>query len=509
MSAGMRSILDYLEVSASRNPSKTAVIDEHGALSYEELLQYSRRIGSALAEHIAPRRPVPILMDKSAGALCSFLGSAYAGCFYVLLNPELPQARLQQVLEVLQADRVVTDGAHLALAEALFPGERVLLVDELKGHEADLPRLEAIRANLLDLDPLYANFTSGSTGVPKGVVVGHRSVLDFIDEFTRLFHITEADIIGNQAPFDFDVSVKDIYSSLAVGATLVIIPRRLFSLPAGLLDFICAHNVTTMIWAVSALCLISTFHGLDYRVPEAVNKVLFSGEVMPMKHLRSWMEHLPNAQFVNLYGPTEITCNCTYYVIDRTSDYSDGIPIGRAFPNEHVFLLDEADREILAPDRNGELCVRGTALALGYYNAPEQTAAHFVQNPLNPCFPELIYRTGDLAHYGTDGNLYFAGRKDFQIKHMGHRIELEEIERAMTEIPGVERSCCLFDERRSKLLGFYVGSLDKKTVHQALNERLPKFMVPGSLTQVEQMPMTKNGKIDRKALAALKRGGRT
>ena len=504
----MKSVTEYLELSAGRFPHKTAVADEKESLTYESLLRYSRQIGSGIARRSPVRRPVPVLMEKSARTLAAFLGIAYADCFYVLLNPELPAARLEQVKAVLGADWVITDEANRPLAESLFPAERLLTIESLSEEEEDTALLQLRQAQQLDLDPLYANFTSGSTGVPKGVVVGHRSVLDFIDVFTKEFQFTEADIFGNQAPFDFDVSVKDIYSALAVGGTLVIVPRRLFSLPTELLDFICDRKVTVMVWAVSALCLISTFHGLDYRVPETVRQVLFSGEVMPMKHLSSWMEHLPDARFVNLYGPTEITCNCTYHVIDRERDYAGGIPIGGAFPNEQVFLLDGEDHEVTEPNASGEICVRGTALALGYYNAPEQTAAHFVQNPLNPHFPELIYRTGDLAYYNERDELVFAGRKDFQIKHMGHRIELEEIERAISEIPGVERACCLFEARRSKLLGFYVGSADKKELHHALSEKLPFFMVPGSLTQLEQMPMTKNGKIDRKALAELKRGGR-
>ena len=152
---------------------------------------------------------------------------------------------------------------------------------------------------------------------------------------------------------------------------------------------------------------------------------------MPVKHLNIWKKYLPEAMYVNVYGPTEITCNCTYHIIDREYEPGENLPIGKPFPNEKVFLLDEEDREVTKPGEKGEICVSGTALSLGYYNNPEQTAKAFVQNPLNQSYLEPIYRTGDLAYYGEDGNLYFASRKDFQIKHMGHRIELGEIETAL------------------------------------------------------------------------------
>ena len=500
----MYNVLQWLEESREKYPSKIAVIDEMGALTYEELVTRSKAIGSELIKYVGMRKPVAVLADKGIDTLSTFFGIVYAGCFYVSFNPELPEVRLNQVQSVLDAEYIVTDEEHLERAKELVSEDKILLIEDLKKASVDESALECVRNKAIDTDPLYANFTSGSTGVPKGVVVSHRSVIDFIKVFTDLFDFNDMDIIGNQAPFDFDVSVKDIYSSIRMGATLVIIPRKYFSKPVELLDFICEKKITTMTWAVSALCLITTFHGLDYKVPETVNKILYSGEVMPLKHLKEWMSHLPNTKFVNVYGPTEITCNCTYHVIDRERDYEGGVPIGKAFPNEHVFLLSEDNKEVTEVGVPGEICVRGTALALGYYRAKEQTDKNFVQNPLNDAYIDMIYRTGDLGKYNEAEEIVFSGRKDFQIKHMGHRIELEEVEAAMAKIEGIERVCCVFDEVKSKLYGFYIGDMDKKELHKRMSEKLPAFMIPNALRKVEEMPLTKNGKIDRKQLLANK-----
>ena len=501
------SVLSYLENSAAARPDATAVVEEDRRYTYRQLAEGARRAGTALARMGARGCPVGVYMEKGFDALRAFMGALYAGGFYSLLSPELPEGRLKLVQSVLDAPVIVAAEALVDSARALFPGARVVTLAELDQCPEDPALLARIRASAIDTDPVYVNFTSGSTGVPKGIAVSHRSVLDFIDCFTETFALRRDDVIANQAPFDFDVSVKDIYSALKLGATLLIVPRRLFSAPAALADCLCEGGATVMIWAVSALCLLTTFHALDYRVPERVRAIIYSGEVMPMKHLKQWREHLPGAMFVNVYGPTEITCNCTYHILDPERDYEGGVPIGRPFPNEDVFLLDEDDRRIEEPDRTGEICVRGTALALGYYAAPEQTAARFTQNPLNGRWPERIYRTGDLGRLDGAGELYFCGRKDFQIKHMGHRIELEEIERAMAAVEGVERCCCTFDEKKSRLTGYYVGNIDRAALHARLSEALPVFMVPGALRQVDEMPLTKNGKIDRKALDA-QAGGR-
>lgn len=501
----MKSVLEYLENTAHGKGGETAVEFEDKSINWQDLVNCSRQIGTGLARLINRRKPIPILAEKSIDTLCTFFGAVYAGCFYVLLNPRLPEVRLKSILNTLEADYLFTTDENLELGKRLC--SNVTIIEDLK-NDTDDELLDDIRSGMIDTDPLYALFTSGSTGVPKGVLVSHRNVIDFIDGFTDVFHISENDVIANQAPFDFDVSVKDIYSAMKTGARLVLVPTPLFSRPTELTDYLSEHQVTTLIWAVSALCLISTFHCLDYRRPDKITKILFSGEVMPAKHLAEWQKHYPNAEFVNLYGPTEITCNCTYHIIDGSREYDRGIPIGKPFENREILLLDENNRLICESHRAGEICVRGTSVAIGYCNNPQQTAKSFVQNPTNTLYPDIIYRTGDLAEYDENGDLFFCGRKDFQIKHMGHRIELEEIEKAMESIDAISRACCVFEEKKSKLYGFYLGDIDKKELHRLLSEKLPVFMVPGALRRADEFPLTKNGKMDRKKLMELYGGRR-
>ncbi|MDO5402050.1 MAG: AMP-binding protein, partial [Eubacteriales bacterium] len=239
-----------------------------------------------------------------------------------------------------------------------------------------------------------------------------------------------------------------------------------------------------------------------YKIPRFIDKVIFSGEVMPIKHLNQWRAYYPKAVFVNVYGPTEITCNCTYYIVDRDFELDETLPMGRPFPNERVFLLDEKD-SLITPDRHnaiGEICVSGTAVTMGYYNNKEKTEQAFVQNPLNKVYNEIIYRTGDLGYYNREGMMCFSSRKDFQIKHMGHRIELGEIEMAINAENDVQRACCIFDKDNNRILGFYEGTATKKAITHELMQKLPKYMLPSELIHVEAMPITKNGKIDRKVL---------
>ena len=508
----VKNILDFLDNSVKQFPDKCAVCDSNSELTYKELDEISDRIGAALLSVTEPRMAVPVYMDKSCQALAIFLGAVKAGCFYLMLDPTQPIERANMILDTLEATVMIANEKTLTKAQKLGFTGKVIVDSECINHEVtddERMHLEKIREQALDIDPLYSIFTSGSTGVPKGVVVNHRSVIDFIDCFTDIFDITSEDVIGNQAPFDFDVSVKDIYSALKTGATLVLIPKMMFSFPTKLLDYLDEKKITSLTWAVSALCIITTLNGFEYKVPRYINKVIFSGEVMPIKHLNIWREHYPDAMFVNVYGPTEITCNCTYYIVDRHYDLDEILPMGKAFPNERVFLLDEEDKLIDSSKHNqiGEICVSGTAVTLGYYNNREKTDQAFVQNPLNKAYNEIIYRTGDLGYYNKNGMMCFSSRKDFQIKHMGHRIELGEIDMAINAEENVLRACCIFDQDNNKILGFYEGTATKKAITHGLMQRVPKFMIPSELIHVDKMPITKNGKIDRKQLMTDYEGG--
>lgn len=492
-------VLDYLEETAAKYPEKIAFADINDKVTWNQFVKNARNISYFIADNFERGSAVPVMMEKSVRTLEFFFGALYAGCFYSYFDSTFPDSRLSSMISTLGVSKIISERKN----EKKLSGLQItpLFTDVIP----DMPHKDvgARQELIIDTDPVYANFTSGTTGTPKAVLVNHKNVIDFITCFTEIFEIQAEENLANQAPFDFDVSVKDIFSGIFTGATVHLVPKAYFSFPTKLLDYLEEREITTLIWAVSALCIISTLNGFSYKIPSKLKKIMFSGEVMPIKQLRKWKENVPDAEYINLYGPTEITCNCTYYRLPKEISEDYVTPMGYPFPNERVFLLDENDNLIVETGLEGEICVSGSCVALGYYDNPK-TDEVFVQNPCNKKFFERIYRTGDLGKLGDDGLFYYIGRKDTQIKHMGHRIELGEIEGNIEKNCSVTRAVAIFTN--NKIYAFYTTTdnqpIEKKDIVTSLKVDLPVYMVPSDFIHIDEFPLTKNGKVDKRALEA-------
>ena len=494
----IRVISDYLRASVEHFSDNIVLADKEKTVKYCEALEIAENIaGSLIKEHLF-KNPVAVMMDKSADAVMAFWGVAISGNFYTVIDTKMPEARVKKILEVFQPNVIITDFKNLSSARefCMSSNIKVLIYEELCQFNADKKLIYTTEKRIIDTDILYVLFTSGTTGIPKGVIISHRSVIDYIEWATETFHFNNDSIFGNQAPFYFDNSVLDIYATIRNGAMLHIIPKMLYSFPIRLLEYIRDHKINTIFWVPTVLTRVADMGILDSCDISCLKNILFAGEVMPAKQLNIWIRKLPDALFANLYGPTEITVDCTYYIIDRKIEDNEPVPIGYPCENSDILVLNQ-ENQLTAVGEKGELCVRGTSLSFGYYNNPEKTAIAFVQNPLNTMYEEKIYRTGDIVHYNERGEIIYDGRIDSQIKHTGHRIELGEIETAVSSIQEIQMNCCVHKALEDQIVLFYTGAVDPKEVREKLAILLPEYMLPNVYKKLEQMPLNMNGKIDR------------
>lgn len=491
-----RIVTDYLNYSAEEYPEKPAFCDNQRQMTYRQLQQEAFHVAMSLINRNIFKKPILIFMDKSAECIAAYMGAAYSGNFYSPLDIDMPAERIGKIVETLLPEMVVASEKCREKAEKLFQEIPVLYYEEMQKQEVEIERIRRVENQIIDTDILYVLFTSGSTGIPKGVTVSHKSVIAYACWVKTAFGFDENTIFGNQTPFYFSMSVLDIFQTLCNGATLYIIPKVLFSFPIRLLEYLNEHSINTIYWVPTALCQVANTRALEKRKPETLKKVLFAGEVMPAKQLNVWRKMLPDALYANLFGPTETTDICCYYVLGREIADTESVPIGYACRNTDLLILDEDDLPVSGHDI-GELCVRGSILASGYYRNPEKTAEVFVQNPVNPDYPEIIYRTGDLVHVNERKELIYDSRKDFQIKHLGHRIELGEIEAVASGAEGVDRVCCLYHKEQKQIILFYTGTAGEEILQSTIKSNLPVYMVPSKIKNVIVMPINANGKIDR------------
>lgn len=497
-----RTILEILEKTAKKFPDKIIYEDINRKSTYSEFIQVTQKIGSSLAKKIQDiNKPVAIYIDRSVTCLETMMGVSYSGNYFTVLDTKSPKERIDLILQTLPEISIVVEKKNVEkIKELNFDGE-IFIYEELIEEKIDNDKLSEIRNRIIDTDPMYVQFTSGSTGVPKGIVICHRSVITYAYNIKETFKIDEKTIFGNEPPFYFSMSTLEIYTTMISGATMYIIPKMYFAFPIKLLTFLKEKKINTIYWVPSVLCIVANMKALDEIELPDLKKVLFAGEVMPVKQLNIWIEHFPNTMFANLCGPTEITDICTYYIVDRKFENNESLPIGKACYNCDVLIIKE-DGTRAKNGEEGELCVRGSFLALGYYNNPEKTNQAFIQNPLNTAYPEIIYKTGDIVKTNERGEILYISRKDFQIKHMGYRIELGEIENAINNIDGIISCACIYDNENKKIILFYQGNnkLTDKEILQKSKEALPNYMIPNEIHRLSQMVYNANGKIDKNQL---------
>ena len=482
-----RNVLDWLKDAARLAPDAAAFAMPGNTVSWRRVYDRARSVGSFLAARVPRQSPVLILMEKSPDCLCAMLGAAFAGCFYTPLDSSMPENRMRLIAETLRPAVILCEEKFSEIAARIAEDALVCGYGDV-GEETDEELLTERRTGHIDNDLLYVLFTSGSTGVPKGVSITHRSVIDFVEWACGALRLPQGPRFGSQAPFYFDNSVLDIYCAMRMRGSLFLIPKGDFMFPKKLLARLRDEKIDTLFWVPSALTALAKADVLAPGCLPELKRVFFCGEVMPCGTLNQWKKALPEADYVNMYGPTEITDVCAWYRVNRDFADTDSLPIGFPCQNTRIYLIE------------GELCVGGACLSPGYYNAPEKTAAAFVQNPLRPQIPEIIYKTGDLAEYNDRGELMFLGRRDSQIKRSGYRIELGEIECALQNAAGIELACCYYDGAREKIVAAYTGDADEKELKKTLKTALPKYMLPDVILKRDSLPRTGSGKLDRIAL---------
>ena len=559
-------ILTYLDETAARYPDKLAFIGEASALTFLELKSKTEAIGSFIASKYIYNEPILVFMEKSPEEVSALLGVVRSGNFYVAIDLDMPEARLNAIIDITKAKLMIVDRNTREKAKSLgFRGD-ICSYEEALSRQINDELLLDISHKAKETDTIYLVFTSGSTGKPKGVVASHRNVIDYIEGLGIVLERDENTVFGNQAPLYLDASLKDVYTTLKYGAATYFIPKKLFMSPVKLIEYLNEHKINTICFVSSALTIFTKLSAFDFAKPEYLKVVAFGGEVLPIGHLKQWMKACPGARFINLYGATECTGMSSYYVVYDVEKLENGIPIGKPLPDTEIFLMDEEgnpianphpgagifskdeeDSHIAKPDdteifghskidlsigkrlpnaetflidkeyshivkqsaemeklrHKGEICIGGTGLSSGYYKDEERTKAKFVNYTLTDGRSILLYKTGDIGYFGEDGELYFAGRKDNQIKHRGYRIELEEIEACGGAFEGVDRGCCIYNPEKEVIIFFYEGRIEEVKVKENFRNKLASYMVPGKVVKLDRLPVMAGGKIDRKALSKL------
>jgi len=510
--------------SARRFPDRPAVQDATTTFTHRELHELSNGVAGLLTSRGLTRGDrVGMWMPKQARSVAVMLGVSKCGGIYVPVDPQAPVDRAAFILGNADISVLVTSRRLLASLshhlESFASLRAVLVVDDQGGELSQTPvptlgwgsvmpsgETPAI-ANAVDSDPAYMLYTSGSTGTPKGVVISHLNALTFIEWTIATFQIRPEDRLSGHAPLHFDLSVFDIYAALGTGACVVMVPDRIAPFPAEFAKWIEEQKITVSYMVPSAFIRLLKHGELERFSYPLLRTILFAGEVFPVKHLREVMPHFPQAEWYNLYGPTE-TNVCTWMHVPKPLVQEIELSIGTSCENFDCFALTSDGRKA-RPGEEGELVVRGPGVMLGYWKLPERTAKNLTPNPLHKDFTDLIYRTGDLVRVLEDGTSFqYIARLDHMVKTRGYRVELEEIEHVLhanTRIRNAAVVAIPDDEVGARLRAAVVvegaNGLSQQELASHCATKLPSYAIPELFVLMAELPTTSTGKVDRRSLA--------
>jgi amino acid adenylation domain-containing protein len=520
-----------LSESAKRHPEKEAIRFNGEGMTYAQLDHLTDRVATTL-QNAGVRRGdrIAIYVSKSFSSVVAIFGILKAGGVYVPLDPNAPPKRLAYITRNCNVNVILISESKLTnLADFFGEGTplKTVIVMEPHANEKEEPLPEYIqvipwdqvidgKANppeetaTIETDLAYILYTSGSTGDPKGVMISHSTIFTFINWCYEKFNISSEDRVTSHAPLHFDLSTFDIYVTIKAGGTIVLIPEKLSIFPIQLVKLLQDERITVTYLVPSILSLMVNYGSLENHDLSNLRMILFAGEVFPIKYLRKLVAAIPHAEYFNLYGPTE-TNVCTYYQVqpkDLSPEITQPVPIGKACENIEVFAVDDQGKMVTEPGNEGELWVRGSCIAQGYWGDPEKTTRNFVRNPYQTAFDEIAYRTGDIVTLDEDGiNWIFIGRRDHMIKSRGYRIEIGEIESALYNHKGLKEVAVVAipDDLLGSRLKAYIVPLEENGVSETdvkdhCRQYLPGYMIPESIVMIGELPKTSTGKVDRPSL---------
>lgn len=480
---------------------KIAVSHNDMTITFELLQRKALSLANSIISVVGEgtNRPIAVFLPKELDTVISDIAILYSANAFMNLDVKTPKERIDHILERIEPYAIITNEKYVSL----FDGGTIPIINVNQiSTETSRDVIDARLNTIIDTDPMCLINTSGSTGTPKGVVLSHRSFFDFMDWSEEQFAFNGSEILGSLSPVVFDIFDFELCMMMMYGSRLVLIDAGLAIFPVRLLEMLQQNNVSFIFWVPSIMVNIANMELLSKIDLSCLKLVWFAGEVFPTKQFLYWYDHLQGVKFVNLYGPIEITLDCTYHIVESRPNENEPLPIGVPCRNTDILILNDND-ELCSAGEEGELCVRGSSLALGYYNNPEKTALAFTQNPLNQSYPELIYRTGDIVQLDENSLIHFKGRKDSLIKHMGYRIELGEIEHIIcNELKMVEYCCAVYNHQAKEITLFYekCDKIEPATFRKALSRIVPNYMIPGRYERCDLLPRNTNGKIDRLSL---------